>query len=45
VDGQAGAAGPEARPGLGFAVAVPVAVYLDAAAGQGGQCVIAVRFG
>src|ERR1035441_2370633 len=42
---QAGAAGREARAGLGFAVAVPVAVYLDAAAGQGGEGVIAVRAG
>src|ERR1035441_7558788 len=42
---QAGAAGREARAGLGFAVAVPVAVYLDAAAGQGGEGGIGVRAG
>ena len=43
--GQARPAGREARPGLGFPVAVSVAVDIDAAAGQAGQGVIAVRFG
>jgi hypothetical protein len=43
--GQARAGGREARAGLGFAVAVPVAVYLDTAAGQAGQEVAAVRLG
>jgi uncharacterized protein len=43
--GQAGAGGREARASLGFPVAVPAAVYLDAAAGQAGQRVIAVRLG
>jgi hypothetical protein len=36
-DGDARAAGREARPGLGLAVAVPVSVHVDAAAGQAGQ--------
>src|SRR3954465_10343014 len=35
--GNARAAGREARPGLGPAVAVPVAVHVNAAAGQAGQ--------
>src|SRR5271170_1226008 len=35
--GQVRSAGREARPSLGFPVAVPVAVGVDAAAGQAGQ--------
>ena len=43
VGGQARPAGREARPGLGLAVAVPVAVDLDAAAGQAGQDAVPAR--
>ena len=43
--GQAWAAGREARPGLGFPVTVPVAVGVDATAGQAGQDGVPVRFG